>query len=94
MDDDARAQLFADEELTDFRSRWDTVQARFVDDPREAVQGADSLVSDLVERLNAGFSEARSRLEDSWEQGEEGSTEALRLALKRYRSFFNRLLEV
>lgn len=94
VDEDAGDPLFADEELTDFRSQWDTLQARFVDEPRSAVEGADALVSDLVERLTAGFSDARSRLEDSWEQGGEGSTEDLRLALKRYRSFFNRLLEV
>jgi hypothetical protein len=94
VDEGGRAPLFADEELTDFRSRWDTLQARFVDEPRAAVEGADALVSDLVKRLNASFSDARSRLEDSWEQGGEGSTEDLRLALKRYRSFFNRLLEV
>jgi hypothetical protein len=94
VDEDGRVPLFADEELTDFRSQWDTLQARFVDEPRSAVEGADALVSDLVERLTAGFSDTRSRLEDSWEQGGEGSTEDLRLALKRYRSFFNRLLEV
>jgi hypothetical protein len=94
VDENGPVPLFADEELTDFRSRWDTLQARFVDEPRASVEGADALVSDLVERLNAGFSDARSRLEDSWEQGGKGSTEDLRLALKRYRSFFNRLLEV
>jgi hypothetical protein len=94
VDEDGREPLFAGEELADFRSRWDAVQAGFVDEPRTAVESADALVSDLVERLTAGFSDARSRLEDSWEQGEEGSTEELRLALKRYRSFFNRLLEV
>jgi hypothetical protein len=94
VDDDGRAPLFADDELTDFRSRWDAIQAGFVDEPRAAVESADALVSDLVERLTAGFSDARSRLEGSWEHGGEGSTEELRLALKRYRSFFNRLLEV
>lgn len=94
VDEDGRVPLFADDELTGFRSQWNTLQARFVDEPRSAVEGADALVSDLVERLTAGFSEARSRLEESWEQGGEGSTEDLRLALKRYRSFFNRLLEI
>jgi hypothetical protein len=94
IDEEGRMPLFADEELTDFRSRWDEAQAGFVDEPRAAVEKADALVSDLVERLTAGFADARSRLEGSLEQGEEGSTEELRLALKRYRSFFNRLLEV
>ena len=46
VDEDGQVPLFADEELTDFRSQWDTLQARFVDEPRSAVEGADALVSD------------------------------------------------
>jgi hypothetical protein len=84
--------LFADDELTGFRGRWDEIQASFVDDPRNAVEKADALVSDLVERITAGLAEARSGLESQWSQGEEASTEDLRVALTRYRSFFNRLL--
>jgi hypothetical protein len=84
--------LFGDDELTGFRGRWDEIQAGFVDEPRQAVEQADALVSDLVERITAGFSEARSGLESQWSQGEEASTEDLRVALTRYRAFFNRLL--
>lgn len=86
--------LFADDELAGLRARWDNVQAAFVDDPRECVQKADGLVSDLVEQLTTGFSHARSRLEEQWARGEEASTEDLRIALKRYREFFERLLAV
>ena len=86
--------LFADDQLSGFRSRWNEIQVGFVDDPRQAAEQADALVSDLVEQLTAGFSEARSRLEDQWTQGEEASTEDLRIALTRYRAFFNRLLEI
>ncbi|MFE5707290.1 hypothetical protein ACFQ70_42765, partial [Rhodococcus koreensis] len=86
--------LFAEDELSVLRLRWDEVQAGFVDDPRECVQKADGLVSDVVDRITTGFSEARSRLEEQWARGEEGSTEDLRLALKRYREFFQRLLEL
>jgi hypothetical protein len=86
--------LFAENELSGLRSRWDDVQSGFVDDPRECVQKADGLVSDVVDQLTAGFSEARSRLEAQWARGEEASTEDLRLALKRYREFFERLLAV
>src|SRR5688572_11371077 len=75
--------LFGATELSGFRSRWDDVQAAFVDDPRECVQKADSLVSEVVDQLTAGFSEARSRMEAQWARGEEASTEDLRLALKR-----------
>ena len=84
--------LFADNDRSSLRSRWDDVQAGFVDDPRECVQKADALVSDVVQQLTDGFSDARSRLEAQWARGEEASTEDLRQALKRYREFFERLL--
>ena len=86
--------LFADDELAGLRARWDSVQAGFVDDPKECVHKADGLVSDVVGRLADGFTETRSRLEDQWARGEEASTEDLRLALRRYRDFFERLLAV
>jgi len=85
--------LFADD-TSGLRSRWNDVQAAFVDDPKECVQRADTLVAEVVEQLTNGFSEARSRLEAQWSRGEEASTEDLRLALKRYREFFQRLLSV
>lgn len=86
--------LFADDELAGLRARWDSVQAGFVDDPKECVHKADGLVSDVVGRLATGFTETRSRLEEQWARGEEASTEDLRLALRRYRDFFERLLAV
>ncbi|MET0454198.1 MAG: hypothetical protein ABW137_20380, partial [Mycobacterium sp.] len=69
-------------------------QADFVDDPRACVQKADGLVADVVAQLVDGFADARSNLERQWGRGEEGSTEDLRVALKRYRDFFDRLLQV
>ena len=86
--------LFADRDLRGLRLRWADVQSGFVDDPRECVQKADGLVADVVDQLTGGFAEARSRLEEQWARGEEVSTEDLRLALKRYRDFFERLLAV
>lgn len=86
--------LFADDELAELRARWAGVQAAFVDDPKDCVQKADLLVSDLVEQLTAGFAQARSRLEEQWAQGQDASTEDLRLALMHYREFFERLLAV
>jgi hypothetical protein len=70
------------------------VQASFVDDPKDCVQKADVLVSDLVEQLTSGFADARSHLEEQWARGEEASTEDLRVALMHYREFFQRLLAV
>jgi hypothetical protein len=86
--------LFADDELAGLRARWDNVQAGFVDDPKECVHKADGLVSDVVDQLTIGFAETRSRLEEQWARGEQASTEDLRLALRRYRDFFERLLAV
>jgi hypothetical protein len=86
--------LFADTDLAELRRGWDNVQASFVDDPKRCVEQADGLVSDVVEQLSSGFAEARSRLEQQWSRGEEASTEDLRVALKRYREFFERLLAV
>lgn len=86
--------LFSADDLADLRARWAGVQAAFVDDPRDCVQKADALVSDLVEQLTTEFSQARSRLEEQWSRGERASTEDLRLALMHYREFFERLLVV
>ena len=86
--------LFADDDLAELRGRWGAVQAAFVDDPKDCVQKADVLVSDLVEQLTSGFADARSHLEEQWARGEEVSTEDLRVALMHYREFFQRLLAV
>jgi cytoskeletal protein RodZ len=90
----AEEGLFAGDGLADLRARWAGVQAAFVDDPKDCVQKADALVSDLVEQLATGFAQARSRLEEQWSRGKEASTEDLRLALMHYREFFERLLAV
>jgi hypothetical protein len=84
--------LFPDDELHNFRARWDQVQTSFVDEPRQAVEQADSLVANVVKRIAEQFSAERAALEKQWAQGDNVSTEDLRQALRRYRSFFDRLL--
>ena len=91
---DADTALIAEDQLTGLRARWDHVQASFVDDPRECVQKADGLVNDVVDQLINSFAQTRSQLEEQWGRGEDASTEDLRVALKRYRDFFERLLAV
>ena len=83
--------LFAEQESARYRTRWDEIQARFVDDPRGAVGEADELVSTVIGELESSFRARRDSLEAGWQQGET-STESLRLALQAYRSFFGRLL--
>ena len=77
-----------------YRSRWTEVQTGFVDDPRQSVERADGLVAEVMKRLAEVFADERSRLEEQWARGEEADTEGLRMALRRYRSFFDRLLSV
>ena len=91
---EGRAALFAGEERDRLGGQWDAVQAAFVDDPRAAVERADALVAEVVQSLTTSFTGERSRLEQQWSQGEDVSTEDLRQALHRYRSFFERLLHV
>jgi hypothetical protein len=89
-----KTPLFPDAEVQDLRSRWDTIQTSFVDEPRRAVEQADSLVAGTMKRLAEQFADERSRLEGQWGKGDDVSTEDLRVALQRYRSFFARLLSV
>ena len=86
--------LFSAQEADDFHARWDSVQVSFVDEPRRAVQQADGLVASAMKRLAEIFAEERSKLDKQWDRGDSVSTEDLRLALQRYRSFFGRLLSV
>ena len=88
------APLFSSEETKEFRARWDAIQVSFVDDPRGVVQQADDLVAVTMKRLAERFAAERAKLEDQWDRGDNVSTEDLRLALRRYRSFFVRLLSV
>jgi hypothetical protein len=86
------APLLAQADETDLRGRWEEIQTRFVDDPRRAVEDADALVAGVMKNLAEGFAQAREQLEGQWSRGEDVSTEDLRVALQRYRSFFQRLL--
>jgi len=86
--------LFPENETNDFRTRWTDIQTGFVDEPRRAVEQADALVAEVIKRLANSFAEERSKLEGQWGRGDDVSTEDLRLSLRRYRSFFDRLLNV
>jgi hypothetical protein len=84
--------LLAGRETDDMRSRWSSIQIGFVDDPRHAVEMADSLVAEVMQRLAQVFANQRGQLEGQWGKGQDVSTEELRQALQHYRSFFDRLL--
>jgi hypothetical protein len=89
-----RSPLFSADEARELRGKWDGVQVGFVDEPRQAVEEADRLVAATMKRLAEVFAEERQKLEHQWDRGDNVSTEDLRLALRRYRSFFGRLLSV
>jgi hypothetical protein len=86
--------LFSESEMGEFRSQWIKIQTSFVDEPRGTVKGADTLVAAVMQRLAEGFANERSGLEKQWDRGDNVSTEDLRVALQRYRSFFDRLLKL
>jgi hypothetical protein len=86
--------LFPEDQLRDLQSRWNNIQTGFVDEPRTAVQDADALVASTMQQLAEAFSRERTNLEQQWGRGDSVSTEDLRVAFQRYRSFFRRMLSL
>ena len=91
---EAPGPLLPQDFVQDLRGHWDRVQTTFVDEPRNAVKEADQLVAQAIKRLADTFADERSRLEQQWDREGEVNTEDLRQALRKYRSFFQRLLSV
>ena len=85
-------QLLEDQEHQRVLGQWRDIQAEFVDEPRQAVKDGDALVTELMQRLAQTFASEREQLESQWAGGDDVSTEDLRQSLRRYRSFFDRLL--
>jgi hypothetical protein len=88
------APLFAQDAADDYRARWIVVQQGFVDDPRKAVQQGDELVREVISNLAETFSQEGTALDGEAGDSQDTSTETLRVALRRYRAFFERLLSV
>jgi len=89
-----RAVLLPEGEPERLRNRWSEIQSTFVDSPRQAVERADALVADVMKRMAEIFANERATLEQQWDRGDKVTTEDLRVALQRYRAFFDRLLAV
>ncbi len=90
----SRTPLLNPNDSSSFRTRWTSIQGTFVDDPRHSVEEADHLVAELMQNLAQTFNQEKNKLESEWERGQDVSTEDLRMALQRYRSFFDRLLSL
>jgi hypothetical protein len=86
-----RTTLIEPERAESYNSRWNELKSEFVDDPRRAVRGANKLVGEVLDELEELFRSQRADLEHGLDS-EQTSTEDLRQALGRYRSFFDRLL--
>jgi hypothetical protein len=96
-DQSGHAPLFTEQEAGDLRARWQNIQGQFVDDPKASVSQADQLVATAIQRLAEIFAQEKSNLEAAWSRNgdsTEVSTEDMRQALRRYRSFFDRILSV
>lgn len=90
--DGEKEAMFSHDEVNELRPMWNVIQTKFIDEPRQSVEEADSLVASTIKRLAESFANERAKLESQWGKGGDVSTEDLRLALRRYRSFFDRLL--
>ncbi len=88
------AALFDRDAAKDFQERWLVIQTEFVDEPGAAVKKAEALVGEVVTQLTESFARERENLEARWSGSDDVSTEDLRQAIRRYRSFFNRLLAI
>ncbi len=88
------APLFPANDVDKFRARWEKIQIGFVDQPSNSVEQADTLVAEVMKELAQTFANERANMEKQWNSGNDVSTEDLRQALRRYRSFFDRLLSV
>lgn len=86
--------LFPSDQADSFKVRWMQIQSGFVDEPRKAVEQADQLIAEVMKALAGSFADERHNLEQQWDRGSDVSTEDLRLGLRRYRSFFDRLLSI
>ena len=93
-DTDPTAKLFSAGEAGSLRSRWESIQVRFVDEPKRSVKEADQLVAEIISHLAEGFTTERQRLESQWDHCDDVSTEDLRCSFRRYRSIFERLLSI
>ncbi len=91
---DGGDNLFPTDQTGTFRDRWKDIQTGFVDEPQQAVQQADALVAEVIQKLAASFADERSKLEKQWDTGDNVSTEDLRMAVRRYRSFLDKLLSL
>jgi polyhydroxyalkanoate synthesis regulator phasin len=89
---ETQTPLLQQEQSERLSERWEEIQASFVDRPQTAVEEADELVADLMQRITASLANEREQLEKRWSEGDDVSTEDLRVALTKYRSFFERLL--
>jgi len=81
--------LLASLDAGDIRNRFLDIQAGFIDEPRQAVEEAGRFVDDLVRQVADALQQQRGQLAGATE---EASTEDLRLALRAYRQFVDRLL--
>ena len=91
-EDENFAPLFESDEAEQFRAQWLEIQSRFVDDPIASVKDADELVASIIKNITRNFADKRTSLETQWKSGDDVSTEDLRMTMKRYLSFFDRLL--
>ncbi|WP_091373969.1 hypothetical protein [Actinokineospora alba] len=83
-----QGKLFQPDEASRLRGEWQRVQATFVDNPQDAVRGADALVTEVIRSLQNSMAERHKALRRSTQD-----TEELRQSLHQYRALLDQLLQ-
>ncbi|GAB4106158.1 hypothetical protein GCM10028790_51770 [Micromonospora taraxaci] len=87
----AAATLLDADTAQGFRDRWRDVQLRFVDDPHAAAGEAQSLVEEAIQALSSALAAQKNTL-GGWQDAGSADTEQLRMAVRNYRDFLDRVL--
>jgi hypothetical protein len=93
-------------DAAEFRSRWQQIQFRFVDDPHGSVTEAADVIAQVTARLEAAIQERQRAIEERqraiqkrqrslrgrWGEGSNADTETLRETLRMYRALLDQLI--
>jgi hypothetical protein len=85
------AAFWESEAVDGYRDRWQQIQLRFIDDPRQAAEQAHTLVGDVLDSFTEAVQRQREDL-SRWRSAQLDDTEELRMTVRRYRDYLDRLL--
>ena len=79
-------------EMTSYRRRFEELQSQFIEEPKETVKKAESLVEEAVERMVSSLHDRVNHIHSELGDGTD-DTERLRMAMRRYRQLIDSFAE-